>query len=101
MSHDNARELRESIEELKREGTNVILIIEPGRFPGDVLTIDIDSYVESITRLAADLEIEVWDTYHLEWDPAMYADEAHFNRAGTVAFTRHVAFLLDQATSES
>lgn len=94
MSNDNLAAMIRTVKALTQAGTTVVLMIEPGEFPGEVSNADTATYLESIKDLGRDLNVPVWDTYSMGWNPDYYVDEAHFNREGTVAFTTHVAGLL-------
>jgi hypothetical protein len=94
MSPDNAHAFAETVRALQQADIEVVLLIEPGRYPGDVSDADIALYLTSIQALGRELGVPVWDTYSRGWDPDFYVDEAHFNREGTVAFTTYVADLV-------
>jgi hypothetical protein len=94
MSDDNIEALQRTAGTLEQAGMQMVLMIEPGHFPGEVSDSDLATYLDSIRDLGRDLDIPVWDTYSVGWDPEYYVDEAHFNREGTVAFTTHLAGLL-------
>lgn len=94
MSSDNAQAFTETVRTLQSAGVEVVLMIEPGHFPGEVSETDIEIYLTSIRDLGRELGVHVWDTYTREWDADFYVDEAHFNRDGTVAFTTYIADLI-------
>jgi hypothetical protein len=94
MSPDNVHAFTETVTTLQRADIEVVLMIEPGQFPGEVSDADIDLYLTSIRELGRELGVQVWDTYTRGWDPDFYVDEAHFNRKGTVAFTTYLADLV-------
>jgi lysophospholipase L1-like esterase len=69
-------------------------MIEPARFPGEVGDDVVQRYLATVRDLANDLEVELWDTYSVGWADDLYADEVHFNREGTEAFSKLVSDLL-------
>lgn len=98
MSPDNLDAFTETVRVLQRADIEVVLMIEPGQFPGEVSDADIELYLTSIKELGRELGVPVWDTYTRGWDPDYYVDEAHFNRDGTVAFTAYIAELIGGLT---
>jgi hypothetical protein len=70
-------------------------MVEPGRFPGRVDAESVSEYLDTLNKLALDLEVPLWDTYSIDWEEAMFADEVHFNRQGTEAFTAYFQELLE------
>ena len=72
-------------------GIDAIVLIEPGRYPGDNGTIDYERYIASVLRHEDDWGVPVVDTFNQGWDSSLYADLAHFNRLGTDSFTAYVA----------
>ena len=94
MSSDNEAAMKRSVDTLSRAGRAVVLMIEPGQYPGEVSESETREYLHSIKDLGRDLGVSVWDTYSVGWKPEYFVDEAHFNREGTVAFTSYLAELL-------
>jgi hypothetical protein len=45
--------------------------------------------------------IQLWDAYSIDWDESFFADEVHFNRSGTKAFTAYLAGLVNDHVVES
>ncbi|MGH8916218.1 MAG: hypothetical protein ACRDZM_17105 [Acidimicrobiia bacterium] len=99
MSSDNLSALRTKVGELTDSGIKVALMIEPGRFPGEVRDSDLEAYVASVMAIGEKLGVPVWDTYHVEWDEGYFVDEAHFNRRGTVAFTHYIGPFIEELVS--
>ena len=91
MSASNLEALIETLELLDAEGITGVLMLEPGHYPGDVSEKDIASFIDSIRVLAREHDVPLWDTYSVDWDASYFADEAHFNREGTQAFTKLLA----------
>jgi hypothetical protein len=94
MSSENEEAMRRSVDTLTQAGRVVVLMIEPGRYPGEVSKSDTTEYLDSLEDLGRDLRVPVWDTYSERWNPDHFVDEAHFNQEGTVAFTSYLAELI-------
>ncbi len=86
--------LRRILDKARRTGATPVIVLEPGRFPDPVSEETVADYIGWLESFAADLEVELWDTYSVEWDESFYADEAHFNDRGTLAYTRYLGELL-------
>jgi hypothetical protein len=95
MSEDEADAVDRMIGVLTSSGIEVIVLIEPGRFPGDDRGVDYDRYVDSIISHQGQWDVPVVDAFHHPWDRALYADPAHFNRRGTEEFTSYLARTID------
>jgi hypothetical protein len=91
MSPDNLAALGETLMLLEAEGITGVLMLEPGHYPADVPETDIATFIDSIRVLAREHDVPLWDTYSVDWDASYFADEAHFNREGTRAFTSLLA----------
>jgi hypothetical protein len=102
MSPEQTDALERMILSSQQRGTNVVLLLEPGRFPDGAAEVDTVAYISWLEDRASEWGIEFWDTYSIEWEAAFFADEAHFNRRGTEAFTHYLAGLLNDhfATSD-
>ena len=72
-------------------GIDAIVLIEPGRYPGDNGTIDYERYIASVLRNEDDWGVPVVDTFNQKWDRSFFADLAHFNRLGTDSYTAYMA----------
>jgi hypothetical protein len=72
-------------------GIGVVLLLEPGECPVAVhdcgTAADRHEWVAALSELAVRRGIEIIDGREPQWDPALFSDPAHFNRAGTEAFT--------------
>jgi hypothetical protein len=79
------------IDTLNERGIEAIVLIEPGRNPGDNGTMDYERYIDSVLSHEDDWGVPVLDTFHQGWDSSLFADLAHFNRQGTDSFTAYVA----------
>jgi len=101
LSSEHMAAVKEIAALVAQRGGTLILMVEPGRYPGRVSSEALSQYLTSLGALASELEIEFWDTYSVGWDQNLYADEAHFNEAGTVRFTDFIANLLSQVVAES
>lgn len=95
MSDENHSAVEAIAKTVEEGGGTLVLMVEPGRYPGTVRTDEVEQYLGSLQQLAADLDVEYWDTYSLDWDPSLFADEAHFNLEGTILYTNYVSGLLD------
>lgn len=95
MPQDEADAVGRMIERLTVEGIETMVLIEPGRYPGDDGSFDYDHYIESILTHAEDWAVPVVDTFHMDWERDMFADLAHFNRRGTEEFTSYIARTID------
>ena len=101
MDRTHSDALRRIVEEAQRSGATPVIILEPGRFPDPVAEQTVAEYIEWLQTFAAELGVELWDTYSLDWDDGFYADEAHFNEAGTAAYTRYLGELIMDFTAGS
>lgn len=101
LSSDHLSAIKEITALVAQRGGTLILMVEPGRYPGRVSSEAVSQYLTSLSALASELDIEFWDTYSVGWDPDLYADEAHFNEAGTVLFTDFIAKLLSRVVADS
>ncbi len=91
MPEDEAAAVRRMIDTLNERGIDAIVLIEPGRYPGDNGTIDYERYIASVLRHEDDWGVPVVDTFNQGWDSSLFADLAHFNRLGTESYTAYVA----------
>jgi hypothetical protein len=96
MSSDNLAALTRTVSALTQEGIEVVVMIEPGSYPGQFSDSEVESYLTSIRDFGHEMGIPVWDTYSVGWDSRYHADEAHFNREGTIAFTTYLAGLVSE-----
>ena len=94
MGDSQVEALRRIVTHVRTLGSDVVLFIEPGRYAGDVAESTIAEYISWLKQLSESLNVILWDTYSVDWDKALFTDEAHFNRDGTVAYTRYMAELL-------
>jgi hypothetical protein len=99
MSSDNLAALTRTVSALTQEGIEVVVMIEPGSYPGQFSDSEVESYLTSIRVFGHEMGIPVWDTYSVGWDSSYHADEAHFNREGTIAFTTYLAGLVSELDS--
>jgi hypothetical protein len=95
MPEDEADAVDRMIGVLTSSGIEVIVLIEPGRYPGDDRGVDYDLYIDSILSHHGQWGVSVVDAFHHPWDRALYADPAHFNRMGTEEFTSYLARTID------
>jgi hypothetical protein len=95
MPDEEADAVGRMIGRLTSSGIEVIVLIEPGRYPGDDRRFDYDRYVDSIIDHHDEWGVPVVDAFHQPWDRALYADLAHFNRRGTEEFTSYLARTID------
>ena len=91
-SHQEA--LENIVVTAQQGGTRPVIVIEPGRFAGPVTDDVINEYIAWLRSFAADLGVELWDAYSMDWDPELFADGTHFNFQGTVAYTAYIAEML-------
>lgn len=54
----------------------------------------VQEIIEELAWVAAESEVVPWDTFTLRWSETLFADDAHFNEEGTVAYAAHIAGLL-------
>lgn len=94
MSSDAEEAIRRIAERTALQGGQLVLMIEPGNYPGRVTTRDVDQYIATLNQLADRMMVPIWNSYDVDWSPDLYADEAHFNRDGTRQFSAYVASLL-------
>lgn len=87
MSEDVRTAIHRLAEYVKLQGGTFVLMIEPARFPGEVAADVLQSYLGTVRDLAADLDVELWDTFSIGWADDLYADVLHFNRRGTEALS--------------
>lgn len=90
MSDVQERALRRIIETALDAEVTPIVLLEPGGYPDEVADQRVAAYIDSIRALAEGFGVEFWDSYSIDWDSSLYADETHFNRTGTIAFTDYV-----------
>ena len=91
MPNDEAAAVGRMIDTLNERGIDAMVLIEPGRSPGDNGTLDYERYVSSVLRHEDDWGVPVVDSFHRAWDSSFFADLAHFNRLGTESFTAYMA----------
>jgi hypothetical protein len=91
MPEDEAEAVDRMIDTLNERGIDAIVLIEPGRYPGDNGTMDYERYISSVLRHRDDWGVPVVDTFNQDWDRSLFADLAHFNRQGTESYTAYVA----------
>jgi hypothetical protein len=91
MPEDEAEAVDRMVDTLNERGIEAIVLIEPGRSPGDDGTMDFERYIGSVLRHGEDWGVPVLDTFSQEWDSSLFADLAHFNRMGTKFFTAYIA----------
>jgi hypothetical protein len=96
MPEDEADAVDRMIGRLTSNGTEAIVLIEPGRYPGDDRAADYDRYIDSILSHREQWGVPVVDAFHHPWDRGSYADLAHFNRRGTEEFTSYLARTIDR-----
>jgi lysophospholipase L1-like esterase len=99
MSEANETALGRLIAQVRSRGIDVVLLLEPGRHPEATESLT-SQYIGWLSHLATDLEVPTIDAHNQTWDPSFFADEAHFNREGTVAFTRFMAAELASLQAE-
>jgi hypothetical protein len=95
MPEGEADAVARMIDRLTVQGIAVLVMIEPGRYPGDEGTIDYDRYIDSVMTHRAEWGVPVLDTFHMGWEKGLFADHAHFNRRGTEEFTAFMARTID------
>jgi hypothetical protein len=91
MPEDEAATVGRMIDTLNERGIDAIVLIEPGRFPGDNGTMDYERYIGSVLRHEDEWGVPVVDSFNQGWDSSLFADLAHFNRLGTKSFTAYLA----------
>ena len=91
MPHEEADAVSRMIRRLTSSGIDVIVLIEPGRYPSDDRTVDYDRYIDSILSHSGDWGVPIVDAFHQKWERAWFADIVHFNRRGTEEFTSFMA----------
>jgi hypothetical protein len=96
MSTDSEQAVLALAQDVEEAGATFVLMVEPGRFPGQVAEHDVEGYLDYLQRLASESGVLFWDTYSVGWDDSLYADEAHFNHKGTLAFTKYMDELLTE-----
>lgn len=94
MSPQELDALQRVVGRLKSEGSDVIIVIEPGRFPGEVDERTVDAYIEWLVAQGETLGVPVWDTHGISWSDSHFADELHFNKSGVEVYTRHIADMI-------
>lgn len=94
MSPQELAALERVVERLRSERSDVILVIEPGRFPGEVDDHTVNDYIKWLVAQGEALGVPVWDTFRIGWSDSHFADELHFNRSGVDVYTRHIAGLI-------
>jgi hypothetical protein len=88
MSADNYAALVRTLEVLQQAGIDVVILIEPIGCPPILEACGEFDLAEHPGRvLAAQYGIPVIDATARDWPTEMYADSAHFNLSGAVAFT--------------
>lgn len=94
MSSRQEAALRSMVDMSRAEGAEVVILLEPGRYPRPVPQSTIRQYIEWTRALATELDVPFWDTYTHAWDPGLYVDESHFNRFGTQLYSEYLATLI-------
>ena len=95
MIPEQAAAMQRVIVSSRESGVDVVLLLEPVRFPGDATETEITAYIEWLEDMSNEWGVQLWDTYSIEWDESYFADEVHLNKAGTEAFTAYLAGLLN------
>ncbi len=90
MSAVQERALRRLIATVQQAGITPVVLLEPGRYPDPVDDQTVAAYTDWLRALTDELEVEFWDSHTIDWDESFYADETHFNRAGTIAFSQYI-----------
>lgn len=85
--------LEELIDSVRVKGARPVLFVEPVCCHRDANRAT-RRYVDWLLRSAEDWDVTVWDTYTRDWPLDFYADESHFNRRGTEAFSVFLGNLL-------
>jgi len=91
MPPEHEEALRNIIGAALESGTKPVLVIEPGRYTKPVAEATLEAYLLWLKDFAAELGVPVWDSYSVDWDPALFADGTHLNGAGTAALTEFLA----------
>jgi hypothetical protein len=91
MPEEEADAVDRMVDTLNERGIEAIVLIEPGRSPGDDGTLDYQRYIASVLQHEDDWGVPVLDTFNQGWDRSLFADLAHFNRMGTESFTAYMA----------
>ena len=86
--------LKAMVETARSGGAEVVIVLEPGRYPRAVPESTVTDYIEWVSTRAIQLDVPFWDTYSRDWDPDLFADEAHFNRSGTLLYSELLGVLL-------
>jgi hypothetical protein len=97
MAAHQQEALQRIVAAARSANTKPVIVIEPGRFSGSATDATIEEYLASLEKLADDLEVELWNAYAVDWDPALFADGTHFNHEGTRAYTRYIATKLGES----
>jgi hypothetical protein len=100
MPRAEAEAVGRMIDRLREEGIQPLVMVEPGRYPGDNGGIDYDRYIDSVLSHEVEWGVPVLDTFHMRWDRDLFADLAHFNRRGTQEFTSLMAQTIDGLRAE-
>lgn len=94
LSAEQTAALGRIIQSSRDAGLEVVILVEPV-FGMRSSRADTAAYISWLEEQARSWGIPVWNAHDLEWDDELWADEHHFNRAGTEAFTRYVATLIE------
>lgn len=81
------------VESGRSKGSDIVVLLEPGRPDGIDKTV-LETYNTRMHQWADAAGIEVWDAWRVPWEDHLFGDEVHFNREGTVVFTRYIGDLL-------
>ena len=94
VSDDQLAALTRTAESAAQQGVTVVLMLEPGGcppvFPNCATPASVQLADELYRQIAQDLDVEYFNARTFEAEPTWYADSAHFNEAGTRAFTSFV-----------
>lgn len=91
LSSHQLAALKTVVEIAVTSGAHPVIVIEPSRRPGDGLSSRVLGYTRWLRALASEWGVEIWDAYSIDWEPTLFADDVHFNRAGTTAYSRYLA----------
>ena len=101
FSADNEAALAEIVAEAGRRRSRVVLLLEPGGcppiLPGCADAESERRALEALEEIAAELGVALINGRVLDAPADWYADSAHFNAGGTVAFTDFIAAALAPA----
>ena len=90
MSPSDEAAVRRSVRFLQDRGIEVVFMVEPTR-DANLNPSNAPAYLVWLNKLAASLDVELWDMNSIGWSDSLFADAYHFNAEGNKRFSSQIA----------